>query len=276
MASECQKGHEKIHLGWCNMNRFDRLVQDTNKKPLILYFPVQDTIFDDDVKWAKKYFDNGCTVLEIGLANDNPVLDGKTVRDSMARVLSHSNTDKMFASIKKIREYCPENILQIMVYFRVIEEMGMDVFAQKCEDAGVDGVLSPDVPKEKMSVLDQALGAKEIYNLRFVPYHLTDEVIEDLRKNAKGYIFQQAVDGATGAQKTVSEQIRFNVRRIKESGVKTPVCAGFGISNADQVKEALHMGADGVIVGSATVSHIIAGDGENFIKSLGDACGNLG
>ena len=253
------------------MNRMDKLL-NRNEKALILYFPIQDTIFDDDVDWAKKYFNNGCTVLEIGLANDDPVLDGKTVRDSMERVLSHSDINKMFSSIGKIRERCPDNILQVMVYFRVIEEMGLKTFAQKCKDADVDGVLSPDVPRERMEELDRVLGEKGIYNLRFVPYHLTDEVINDLKKNAKGYIFQQAVNGSTGAQKSVSKQIEINVQKIKDAGVLTPVCAGFGISDADQVTQALDMGADGVIVGSATVTHIISGDGEEFIASLSEAC----
>lgn len=122
-----------------------------------------------------------------------------------------------------------------------------------------------------MPEIDAELAKYGIYNLRFSNYHITDAAVEDLKAHATGYIFQQAVDGATGAQPTVSPQIGVNVKRLKEAGIKMPVLAGFGISNAQQAREAIAMGADGVIVGSATISHIMAGDGEAFIESLGEA-----
>ncbi len=253
------------------MNRMDKVFNSLDSKILILYFPIQDTILGDDVEWAKKYFENGCTVLEIGLPNDNPVLDGETVRKSMERALSHSDLETSFDQIKKIREQFPDNILQIMTYYHVIENMGLEHFVDRCVYADVDAVLSPNTPKEMVKTLDEALLAKGIYNLRFVPYHLNDEVIADLVENSRGYIFQQAVDGGTGAQPEVSKQVEKNVAIIKQAGVKTPVCAGFGISNADHVKEAINMGVDGVIVGSATISNIIKGEGESFIHSLSKA-----
>lgn len=256
------------------MNRMDKVfkeIKERGEKILILYFPIQDSILNDDISWAKKYFDNGCTVLEIGLPNDNPILDGKTVADSMLRALKHSNLNKVFDSIKNIRKKYPDRILQIMVYYHVIEKMGFEEFSKKCYEADVDGVLSPNTPKDKIRLLDECLKKYNIYNLRFVPYNLSNDDLDDLEENSKGYIFQQAVNGTTGAQKTVSKQIEKNVRTIKNRGIETPVCAGFGISNAEQVKEAINMGADGVIVGSATISHIINGDGEEFIHSLGEA-----
>ena len=254
-------------------NRMDTnfaICKEKNKKILILYFPVGDTIFENkDVEWAKNYFDNGCDVLEIGLPNDNPILDGKTVRESMARALNNTNLEGCFEKIKEIRKACPNNILQIMCYYRIIEEMGLEAFAKKCHECDVDAVLAPNIPSDKLLEIDEALGKYNIYNLRFVPYYLNDAVVEDLVKHSKGYIFQQAVDGATGAQPTVSKQIGVDVEIIKKAGVKTPVCAGFGISDAKQLKEALDMNADGAIVGSATISHVIKGDGIEFISSLG-------
>ena len=162
------------------MNRMERVfaeLSERNEKILILYFPIQDTILEDDVEWAKKYFQGGCTFLEIGLPNDNPLLDGKTVRESMERALAHSDLDKVFSSIRRIREQCPDNILQIMTYYHIIDNMGMEVFAEKCRAADVDAVLSPNVPAKKMGELDEALERYGIINLRFVPYHLTDEIV---------------------------------------------------------------------------------------------------
>lgn len=258
------------------MNRMDRKFQQMlplGQKILTLYFPIGDPVLGDDCAWAEKYFENGCTVLEIGLPNDAPVLDGKTVADSMARALARTSTEQVFAQIARIRQRCPDQVLQIMVYYHVIAAMGMETFANACHACDVDGVLSPNVPPAQMPALDAALGQHGIHNLRFSPYHITDASLSDLKKNARGYIFQQAVDGATGPRETVSPQIEKNVRRIREAGIQTPVLAGFGISDADQVRQAINMGADGVIVGSATITHLLQGDAEAFIRSLREAAG---
>ena len=256
------------------MNRMDKVfgrLAEQGKKILVLYFPIGDTILDDDCLWAGRYFDNGCTVLEIGLPYHDPVLDGKTVKDSMQRALKNKSLDEIFAAIGKLRKQFPDNILQIMTYYEIIQAAGIQNFAKICGAIGIDGVLTPNIPLEKIPLLDQALGQYDIYNLRFSPFHLTDAVMEDLKKNAKGYIFQQAVDGGTGPRSTVSDQVGKNVALLKNAGIMVPVVAGFGISDASQVKETIAMGADGIVVGSATISHIIQGDGVSFIRSLYEA-----
>lgn len=256
------------------MNQMDRVFDKMTKsgeKILILYFPIGDTILDDSVAWAEKYFRDGCTVLEVGLPYEDPSLDGKTVRESMARARSQVNLDQVFELLARIRERCPDNVIQVMTYHGNCLKYGYPLFAQKCADAGVDGVLCPDASPEQLEQLDRELETRGVHNLRFSPYHLTQAAIEDLKQREYGYIFQQAVDGGTGPRETVSPQIRTNVQTLKDAGVKVPVCAGFGISNASQAAEAIALGADGVIVGSAAISHIQSGDGEEFIASLREA-----
>lgn len=254
------------------MNRMQQLLSDMKargEKILVAYFPLADTALGgDDAGWAKKYFDNGATVLEMGLPYEDPVLDGKTVRDSMERALSHTTTDAVFSIIKGIRDACPENILQIMTYYGNIEKYGIEDFARRCAGCGADAVLAPDTPFEKYPELDAALGKHGLLFLRFSRYHLTDEAVRDVQEHADGYVFQQAVDGATGVVEGVSPQVGKNFERYRAAGVQTPLIAGFGISTEEQVKAALALGADGVVVGSAILSHILAGDGEAYIASL--------
>lgn len=257
-----------------SMNRMERIFKENKKKEkhsLVLYFPIGDTILGNDVEWAGRYFNNGVDVLEMGLPYENPALDGPSVRHSMERALKVVNLEKVFSSIKEIRKNFPNNILQIMTYFGNIEKYGIERFAEICHECDVDGVLSPDIPAEKLTILDKELSQFNIFNLRFAPYTLTDEIITDLKKSAKGYIFQQAVNGATGPQKTVDIQVKHNIQKIKTAGATTPVFAGFGINDAKQAAEVLSMGADGIIVGSATINHIMEGNGEEYIKSLSQA-----
>jgi len=254
-----------------SMNRMERIFKENKEKgkhSLVLYFPIGDTILGSDVEWAGRYFNNGVDVLEIGLPYEEPSLDGPSVKHSMERALKVVNLEKVFSSIKEIRKAFPNNILQIMTYFGNIEKYGIERFAEICHECGVDGMLSPDAPKEKLTELDRELSQYNIFNLRFVPYNLTDEIIVNLKNKARGYIFQQAVNGATGPQKTVDIQVKSDIQKIKAAGVTTPVFAGFGINDAKQAAEVLSMGADGVIVGSATINHVAEGNGEEYIKSL--------
>lgn len=252
-------------------NRMETTFQamaEKGERILVTYFPLCDPLIEDQVAWAGTYFENGATVLEMGLPYENPVLDGATVKRSMDRALEQHDVSDAFAVIAELRAAYPDNILQVMTYYEIIEAMGVQAFADACAKAGADAVLSPNTPAEAVPELDRALAEHGLINLRFSPYHLTPEAENDLVKHARGYIFQQAVDGATGAQPTVSPQIGVNVKRLKSLGITTPVIAGFGISNGEQVKEAVSMGADGCVVGSAILSAIEAGNGAEFIKSL--------
>lgn len=256
------------------MNRMDKIFTQMvkeNDKILVAYFPLGDSIFDSDLEWGKKYFENGATLLEMGLPYENPVLDGKIVRESMERALKNTTLDNVFTTIKELRKKFPNNILQIMTYFEIVEKYGIDKFAEICNECDVDAVLAPNAPIEKFPEIDKALNKYNIHYLRFAPFNLNSDIINDLKENAKGYVFLQAVDGATGPQKTVSPQIGKNVKILKEAGISIPIVAGFGISNPEQAKEAIRMGADGCIVGSSILSNIIEGDGDKFIYKLKDA-----
>lgn len=257
------------------MNRMDRTFEEMRKqgeKILILYFPIEDPILGDSVEYAEKYFENGCTVLEIGLPYENPCLDGNTVKKSMERALSRADLDKVFDTIAAIRKRCPDKILQIMTYHGNCEKYGYAGFAKKCSDAGVDGVLCPDAKPEQWDRLDAALEFHGIRNLVFAPYHLTREKIEEVKKIKGGYVFLQAVDGGTGQQAEVSPHIRENAEILKKAGITAPICAGFGISNAEQLEEVLAFGVEGAIIGSATINHIQKGEGERFIAELSGKC----
>ncbi len=256
------------------INRMVKIFDEMKKadeKILVSYFPLCDPALEDQVAWAGKYFDNGTTVLEMGLPYEDPCLDGKTVKDSMERALKEHTIDDAFDIIAKLRETYPDNILQVMTYFEIIDKMGVDTFAKRCSACGVDAVLTPNIPVSRVDEMDKALGEYNLIHLRFAPYHLNDEVIGDLEDKAKGYIFLQAVDGVTGPQEKTSPQVGVNVKTLKDHGVETPVVAGFGISNPQHVSEMKAMGADGVIVGSKVISEIINGNGEEFIKQLRNA-----
>lgn len=255
------------------MNRMTKILDEMRirgEKALVLYFPVGDPVVEKDADWAEKYFNSGATILEIGMPYCKPYLDGKVVSESMKRAWDRHSNDEVFALIAEIRQRCPDKILQVMTYFGSIAYEGIESFARKCVQAGVDAVQSPDIPEDQWDTVSEIFERHGLLNLHFVPFRFSGSMLERLRQ-AKGYIFLQAVDGGTGVRESVSPEIARNIRRMREAGVSIPIIPGFGIGTPEQAAEVLAMGADGVVVGSAVVNSLLEGRGETFIKQLRQA-----
>ena len=256
------------------MNRMDAAfaaMLEKGEKILVSYFPVGDSCVADAVAWAGKFLENGTTVLELGLPYENPVMDGAVVRESMERALRRTDLTGAFADISDIRKAYPNALLQAMTYVENVLKYGCERFADICAECGVDAVLAANADPRQLAELDKALGRYDIRNLRFIPYRMTEENIADLLKNPGGYVYLQAVDGATGSSSEITDQAGENAARLRSAGVTAPLIPGFGISTPEHIKAYLAMGVDGVIVGSAIIKHILNGTGEEYIKSLSDA-----
>lgn len=253
-----------------NMRTVFRQMMDRGEKILVCYYPLCDPLLDNQLEWAGKYFEAGTTVLEMGLPYEDPCLDGKIVKDSMKRALKEHDLDDAFKVIFQIHKNYPDNVLEIMTYYENIAALGIEEFAKKSREAGADSVLAPNATFEQLKEMDEVFKKYDLINLRFAYYNITDEQLEDL-KTADGFIFCQAVDGATGPQKTVDKHVGENVKLLKETGITIPCIGGFGISNPNQVYEMKQLGTDGCVIGSSVLTSIANGNGYEYIKSLRDA-----
>lgn len=246
------------------------------ERVLVAYYPLCDPALGDAVEAAGVYLQAGADVLEMGVPCEDPRLDGATVRASMERALAHHAAEDAFDAIARIRAAYPTANLQVMCYSSFITGMGADAFARRAAESGANAVLSPDFPEEERAALDEVLAAHDLLSLRFVPYHLDADGIDALRRYDEGYLFMQAVDGATGVQSKVDPHVGENIAALKAAGFTANLCAGFGVSSASDAQELVALGADGVIVGSAIISSALEGRMAAFIASLRaalDGCG---
>lgn len=256
------------------MNRMNRVFGEMmrrGEKILVSYFPIGDPCVADAVEWAGRFLENGTTVLELGLPYEDPVLDGEVVKASMARALERTDLEGVFRDIAAIRQAYPDALLQVMTYVENVLKYGYAAFGVLCARCGVDAVLTANADPRQMAELDEVLGRHDICNLRFIPYHMTETHIADLKLHGGGYVYLQAVDGATGSAAAITDQIEKNVCRLRDAGITAPLIPGFGISTPEHIRTYLAMGADGAIVGSAIIKHLLDGTGEAYIQSLADA-----
>ena len=234
---------------------------------LILYFPLDDPIVREPFRLLDLYKRHGASVIEIALPTVNPVLDGQVIRDSMTRVLSHKTLDAFFEDIREIAVRYPEIKIQLMAYCHLIKEYSLEKFAEKVRQCGISYVLPPDAGEKELREMDEIFRPSGISVIRIAPYRLKREEIECFR-NSQGYIFQRTTDGKTGGTHEISERLRENTELLRKNGIRTPVVYAFGISEKEQVDQAMKMGADGVVIGSALFPHILSGTVDEYLSNF--------
>ncbi len=243
------------------MNRIDLLFQrltGTGERALVCYFPLGDSVGGDPLALADRYVAAGVDVLEMGLPWQDPILDGPTIRGSMQRALAMGTTPaRFFDEVRRIRRAYPDLPLEVMTYQGLVDSIGAQGFSRMCAELGVDAVIVPDASRHQRREMDLLLRPLDIHPLRFAPFELTPQEITEIAQEARGFVFVQAKPGVTGAGTDMHAELHQNLVALRSGGVRTPLVAGFGMSLPEQVLQANRWGADGVVVGSAAVEHLV-------------------
>jgi tryptophan synthase alpha chain len=143
-----------------------------------------------------------------------------------------------------------------MVWMSYPEDQRSNESLSDCAgSSGVDGVLLPTGVRE-YAPLAAELNRRDVYLLNFVRHELPEEDIQAARK-ARGYVMLQAVPGLTGATPETLPDSEASISHLRKEGVTVPIVLGIGISTPFQASQAIEMGADGVVIGSAVVKEAL-------------------
>jgi tryptophan synthase alpha chain len=199
-------------------------------------------------------------LLEIGMPYSDPLGDGPVIQKAGEVALAGGMTvSGMFAQAKDLRANT-DKALMVMTYYNPILATGEERFVNAALEAGIDGLILPDLPPDEADTLiplARAAGLKLTFLL--APTSTTDR-IELVAQESTGFIYAVSVTGVTGSRAGVPEEVPALVQSIKAVTDK-PVAVGFGISNLETAQSVARV-ADGVVVGSALV--ITAGRGESL------------
>ncbi|KAJ8478448.1 hypothetical protein OPV22_022175 [Ensete ventricosum] len=194
----------------------------------------------------------GADIIELGLPYNNPVLDGPVIQASNKRALA-SKTN-MEAVISMLKEVVPQISCPIVMfsYYNLLLAHRSEWFLSALEDAGVQGLIVPDLPLEESANLRREAAKKKVDMVLLTTPTTTKRRMKAISDASEGFIYLVSSVGVTGARDTVNTQVQCLLKEIKEKTAK-PVAVGFGISKPEHVKQLSLWGADGVIVGSAIV-----------------------
>lgn len=249
-----------------------------NKKAFIGFLTAGDPSLEKTEEFIIEMERAGAALIEIGIPFSDPIAEGPVIQEANVRALSAARgctTDMVFDMVSRVRKKVSVPLV-FLTYLNPVFRYGYDAFCKKCSEIGVDGIIIPDMPfEEKMEIMPIA----EKYDVDIIPLiaPTSDDRIQTVAKNAKGYVYVVSSMGVTGMRSEITTDISSIVESVRQV-TDTPVAVGFGINTPEQAAKYSAM-SDGVIVGSAIVK-IIAEHGENagphiyeYVKSLVDAMG---
>ncbi|MDR3253602.1 MAG: tryptophan synthase subunit alpha [Endomicrobium sp.] len=235
-----------------------------NKKVLITYLTAGDPSLDKTEDYILAMAENGADIIEIGIPFSDPIAEGKTIQNAMSRALSKNiNLDYIFNMVVNVKKKS-KIPLMFMTYLNPLLSYGYERFFKRCRWTGISGIIIPDMPFEEQGEIKEFTDKYGIAVINLIA-PTSEERINILAKQAKGFIYLVSSLGVTGMRNRITTDISAIVSKIKKA-TDTPIAVGFGISSAEQAKDMAKL-ADGVIIGSAIVK-IIAENKENTAAEL--------
>ena len=197
---------------------------------------------------------SGATLIELGVPFSDPMADGPVIQRASERALKHRfGLQEILDTVARARKQIDIPII-LFSYYNPLLQFGVKRIAKAAKDAGLDGVLVTDLTPEESGEFEAELRANGLDMIFLVAPTSTDERLKLVAQHASGFIYAVSRAGVTGAQSTVSAEAEKLVNRMRQFS-ELPIAVGFGISNAEQVRD-VNRYADAVVVGSAIVAEM--------------------
>ncbi len=239
-----------------------------NKCAFIPYIMAGDPDIETSLGIMHALADNGAAMIEIGFPFSDPTADGAIIQQAGQRSLLNGTTlTDALLLCKQFREMNNTTPLILMGYANPVLQLGYATFADMLSRYGVDGTIIVDIPLEEEKEYAHYVTPHHIDIIRLIAPTASEQRIQTLANNATGFLYTVNIKGITGTHSSSYGDIEQRIAHIKKH-TDLPIVAGFGIKDAHQAK-ALSSVADGVVVGSALVSHMheVSSRGDNIIEA---------
>ena len=219
-----------------------------NRAAFVAYVCAGDPDFDTSLAACRALLANGVDVLELGVPFSDPLADGLTNQLAAQRALeSGSTAASVLELVRRLRETSETPII-FYTYYNLLFTNGVEAYVRAAKDAGVDGILTLDLPPEESGEVAAAGAAHGVDTVFIIAPTTPDERVTRIAAATTGFLYYVSREGVTGVREQVAGNIPEALARIR-ARTTLPVVVGFGISTRVQVAQvAAH--ADGVVVGT--------------------------
>ena len=203
------------------------------------------------------YIAAGADIVELGVPFSDPIADGPVIQQAAERALRSGTTLRSILDMVRHLRMQSEIPLVLMAYYNSIHAFGPERFCREAVLAGVDGLIVPDMPPDEAGPLRGPATAAGLQLIFLLAPTSTAERRAFVARQSDGFVYYVSLTGITGAKLGKLSDIGDNVEHIRKVS-HTPIAVGFGVTTPEDAAEISAI-ADGVIVGSAIVKQIAAG-----------------
>ena len=219
-------------------------------KAFIPFITCGDPDLDTTERAVRAMAAAGADLIELGIPFSDPTAEGPVIQAANARALAAgTTTDRIFEMVRRLRRDI-EIPLVFMTYANVVFSCGIERFCAACAEAGMDGLILPDVPYEEKEEFEPICRRHGLDLISMVA-PTSEARIASIAGEARGFLYVVSSLGVTGVRGAITTDIGAMVRKIREN-TEIPCAVGFGISTPEQAARMAAL-SDGAIVGSAIV-----------------------
>jgi len=237
------------------MNRITKRLSDLRskgRKALITYIVCGDPFPEATLPAMQGMVEQGVDIIELGVPFSDPMAEGPVIQRGHERALAGGTSLKStLKTVKGFRQTDQRTPIVLMGYANPVEKMGYKNFAIAAAEAGVDGLLTVDLPLEEAVDLNAELKAVGIENIFLLAPTTSPERAKQVASLASGFLYYVSLKGVTGAQHLDVNSVELKLAEFRQL-TNLPLCVGFGIRDAKSAK-AIAAIADGAVIGSVLV-----------------------
>jgi tryptophan synthase alpha chain len=217
---------------------------------------------------------SGADLIELGVPYSDPLADGPVIQAAATRALQRGT--RLDQVLEMVRTVSPDlrSPLILFMYYNPILNRGIESFLQQIADAGVQGLVVPDLPLEEAESLLRPAAALGIEVILLVAPTSSKARIEAIARQSQGFIYLVSVTGVTGMRTQLQTHVKDLLMELRGVTDK-PIGIGFGISQPEHARQVMDWGADAVIVGSAFVKRLAEGTPSQGLQTIGEYCRSL-
>ena len=209
-----------------------------------------------DATMLRRIQDAGADAIEVGIPFSDPVMDGGVIQEASRVALEDgARPHDVLAMIGEAALTIP---VAVMTYVNPVFRIGFESFLDDAADNGVAGVIVPDLPVDESDQWIELCDARGVAAVQLAAPGTSTERLQRIAQGARGFVYCVATYGVTGTRAELGNPAHEVVAGLRPL-TALPLLVGVGISTPEQAAEACTF-ADGVIVGTAMMAPIVAGD----------------
>lgn len=227
-------------------------LREQSRKALIPFITAGDPKLASTVPLMHALVEAGADVIELGVPFSDPMADGPVIQRASERALEHGTSlHDVLAMVSEFRRQDNDTPVVLMGYLNPVENFGYEAFAKAAQSAGVDGLLTVDLPPEEAEEAAPLLRRHGIAPIFLLAPTSTDERMASIARHAEGFVYYVSLKGVTGSSNLDVQGVADKLAQIRRH-TDLPIGVGFGIKDA-ATAAAVAQVSDAVIVGSSLV-----------------------